>query len=68
MAYNLVNKCVTTIDKLKNLINTRNYLESRIESLEGDLNIDYIRLQQVNESIETLKEELLKEKEKQMEV
>lgn len=56
---------VTIIDKLKDLLNTRKYLENRIEGLEADININYIRLQQVNETIEILKNELIKEKENQ---
>ena len=65
MAYNRVRECVTTIDKLKDLLATRKYLERRIESLEADVNINYIRLQQVNETIEALKQELIKEQEQQ---
>lgn len=65
MAYNRLRECVTTIDKLRDLLNTRKYLERRIESLEADVNINYIRLQQVNEAIETLKKELIKEREQQ---
>lgn len=63
MPYNRLRACVTTIDKLRDLLNTRKYLEKRIESLEADININYIRLQQVNEAIEKLKKELIKERE-----
>ena len=65
MDYNRLRECVTTIDKLRELLNTRKYLERRIESLEADVNINYIRLQQVNEAIETLKKELIKKREQQ---
>lgn len=67
MAYNRLRECVTTIDKLRDLLTTRKYLEIRIESLEADVNINYIRLQQVNSSIEALKQELIKEQEQQEE-
>lgn len=62
MSYNRLREQVTIIDKLRDLLNTRNYLEDRIEGLEADININYIRLQQVNETIETLKNKLIKEK------
>lgn len=62
MSYNRIREQVTIIDKLRDLLNTRNYLEDRIEGLEADININYIRLQQVNETIETLKNKLIKEK------
>lgn len=65
MAYNRLRECVTTIDKLRDLLTTRNYLERRIESLEADININYIRLQQVNETIEALKQEIIKEQQEQ---
>lgn len=65
MSYNRLREQVTIIDKLRDLLNTRNYLEDRIEGLEADININYIRLQQVNETIETLKNKLIKEKENQ---
>lgn len=65
MAYNRLRECVTTIDKLRDLLTTRNYLERRIESLEADININYIRLQQVNSSIEALKQEIIKEQQEQ---
>lgn len=65
MAYSRLRECVTTIDKLKDLLATRNYLERRIESLEADVNINIARLQQVNSSIEVLKQELIKEQEQQ---
>ena len=65
MAYNRLRECVTTIDKLRDLLTTRNYLERRIESLEADININYIRLQQVNSSIEALKQEIMQEQEQQ---
>ncbi|MCR1952010.1 hypothetical protein NSA50_13250 [Clostridium sp. DSM 100503] len=61
MAYNRIRECVTILDKLRDLLNTRNYLEDRIEGLESDININYIRLQQVNETIEILKEKLIQE-------
>lgn len=65
MSYNRLREQVTIIDKLRDLLNTRNYLEDRIEGLEAYININYIRLQQVNETIETLKNKLIKEKENQ---
>lgn len=65
MAYNRLREYVTTIDKLKDLLTTRKYLENRIESLEADVNINIARLQQVNETIETLKQELIKEQEQE---
>lgn len=65
MAYNRLRECVTTIDKLRDLLTTRNYLESRIESLEADVNINIARLQQVNSSIEALKQEIIKEQQEQ---
>lgn len=61
MAYNRLREQVTIIDKLRDLLNTRNYLENRIEGLESDININYIRLQQVNETIEILKQKLIQE-------
>lgn len=65
MAYSRLRECVTTIDKLRDLLTTRRYLESRIESLEADVNINIARLQQVNETIEALKQELIKEQEQE---
>lgn len=65
MAYNRLRECVTNIDKLRDLLITRKYLESRIESLEADVNINYIRLQQINETIEEVKKELIKEQNQQ---
>lgn len=65
MSYNRLREQVTIIDKLRDLLNTRNYLEDRIEGLEADIINIYIRLQQVNETIETLKNKLIKEKENQ---
>lgn len=65
MAYNRLRECVTTIDKLRDLLTTRNYLERRIESLEADVNINIARLQQVNSSIEALKQEIIKEQQEQ---
>ncbi|MFR1823031.1 MAG: hypothetical protein ACLSXJ_06650 [Clostridium saudiense] len=65
MAYNRLRECVTNIDKLRDLLITRKYLESRIESLEADVNINYIRLQQINETIEEVKQELIKEQKQQ---
>ena len=65
MTYSRLREQVTIIDKLKDLLNTIKYLENRIEGLEADININYIRLQQVNETIEILKNELIKEKENQ---
>lgn len=67
MAYNRLRECVTTIDKLRDLLTTRNYLERRIESLEADVNINIARLQQVNSSIEALKQEIIKEQQEQQE-
>lgn len=67
MAYNRLRECVTTIDKLRDLLTTRNYLERRIESLEADININIARLQQVNSSIEALKQEIIKEQQEQQE-
>lgn len=61
MSYNRLREQVTIIDKLRDLLNTRNYLENRIEGLESDININYIRLQQVNETIEILKQKLIQE-------
>lgn len=61
MAHKRLRECVTTLDKLRTLLETRNYIENRIESLESDINLNYIRLQQVNETIETLKKEFKKE-------
>lgn len=61
MAYNRLREQVTIIDILRDLLNTRNYLENRIEGLESDININYIRLQQVNETIEILKQKLIQE-------
>ena len=63
MAYERLKNQVTIIDKLRDLLNTRNYLEYRIEGLEADININYIRLQQVNETIEELKKELIQDQE-----
>lgn len=65
MAYNRLRECVTTIDKLRDLLTARNYLERRIESLEADVNINIARLQQVNSSIEALKQEIIQEQEQQ---
>ena len=65
MAYNRLRECVTNIDKLRDLLITRKYLESRIESLEADVNINYSRLQQINETIEEVKQELIKEQKQQ---
>ena len=65
MAYNRLRECVTTIEKLRDLLTTRNYLERRIESLEGAVNINIARLQQVNSSIEALKQEIIQEQEQQ---
>lgn len=58
MTYNRLREKVTIIDKLRDLLIARNYLEDRIEGLESDINLNYIRLQQVNETIETLKKSL----------
>lgn len=65
MAYNRLRECVTTFDKLRDLLTTRRYLENRIESLEADIDINYMRLQQVNSSINELKQELTKEQEQE---
>lgn len=65
MAYNRLRECITTIDKLRDLLTARNYLERRIESLEADVNINIARLQQVNSSIEALKQEIIQEQEQQ---
>ncbi|WP_097032937.1 hypothetical protein [Clostridium tertium] len=61
MSYNRLREKVTIIDKLRDLLIARNYLEDRIEGLESDINLNYIRLQQVNETIEILKQKLIQE-------